>query len=173
MVYVTSHNQPPNNAIQCARNVVFIHKFSKKSPYRGRGKTPSHTLPPLGHFAPLLWPPLTNPGCTTVTGIAKMHKGPCSPLIGVKEIFKRGNKYGIGTYATSHNYPLIMSFSVEENAVFIHKFSKKKSPYRGRGDTPLPHPPPPPPRSLRSLGLGRFAPSHITAPRKIKSWLRH
>ena len=28
------------------------------------------------------------------------------------------------TYATSHNYPLIMSFSVEENAVFIHKFSK-------------------------------------------------
>ena len=60
------------NAIQCARNVVFIHKFSKKSPYRGRGKT---TLPPLGHFAPLLWPPLTNPGFTTVTGIAKMHKG--------------------------------------------------------------------------------------------------
>ena len=47
----------------------------------GGGKPPS---PPLGHFAPLLWPPLTNPGCTTVTGIAKMHKGPCSPLIGVK-----------------------------------------------------------------------------------------
>ena len=108
LVYVTSHNQPPNNVIQCARNVVFIHKCSKKSPYRGRGKTPLPTLPLLGHFAPLLWPPLTNPGCTTVTGIAKMHKGPCSPWIGVKEIFKRGNIYGIGTYATSHNYPLIM-----------------------------------------------------------------
>ena len=47
----------------------------------------------------------------------------------------------VHNYPTSHNYPLIMSFSVEENAVFRHKFSKK-SPYRGRGDTPLPHPPP-------------------------------
>ena len=35
----------------------------------------------------------------------------------------------------------------------------EKSPYRGRGDTPLPHPPPA--RSLRSLGLGRSAPSHF------------
>ena len=42
--------------------------------------------------SPSLWPPLRNPGCTTVTGIAKRHKGPCSPLIGVKlkEIFKGG-----------------------------------------------------------------------------------
>ena len=50
-----------------------------------------------------------------------------------------------------------MSFSVEENAVFIHKFSKNL-PTVGGGT-----PSPPPPRSLRSLGLGRFAPSHITA----------
>ena len=129
--------------------------------------TTSHTLLPLGHFAPLLWPPLTHPGCTTVTGIAKMHKGPWSPLIGVKEVFKRGNIYGIGTYATSHNYPLIMSFSVEENAVFIHKFSKNL-PTVG-GGTPPSHTLPP--SLARSLGLGRFAPSHITAPPKMKSWL--
>ena len=62
-----------------------------------------------------------------------------------------------------------MSFSVEENAVFIPKKKKKKkkkskkSPYRGRG-TPPSHTFPPPPRSLRSLGFGHFAPSHITAP---------
>ena len=131
---------------------------------------PPHTPspPPLGHFPPLLWPPLTNPGCTTLTGIAKMHKGPCSPLIGVKHFFK-GGIYGIGTYATSHTYPLIMSFSVEEIAVFIDEF-KKKSPYRGRGDTPS-HPPPPSLAplardwSLRSLAYYR--------PPKIKSWLRH
>ena len=155
------NNQPPNNAIQCARNVVFTTTVGGGTPH-----------PPPSRS----WPPLTNPGCTTVTGIAKMQKGPCSPLIGVKEIFKRGNIYGIGTYATSHNYALIMSFSmfsVEENAVFIHEFSFKKSHYRGRGDTTPSPPPPPPPRSLRSLGLGRFAPSHITAPPKIKSWLRH
>ena len=53
-----------------------------------------------------------------------------------------------------------MSFSVEENAVFIHKFSKNL-PTVGGGTPP---PTPSPPRSLRSLGLGRFAPSHITAP---------
>ena len=41
-------------------------------------------LPSLGRFAPSLCPPLTNLGCTTVTGIAKMHKGamPPPPLIG-------------------------------------------------------------------------------------------
>ena len=84
------------------------------------------------------------------------------PLNWSKIIFLKGEYNGIGTYATSHNYPLIMSFSVEENAVFIY-FTRifKNSPYRGRGTPP---PPPPPPRSLRSLGLGRFAPSHIIAP---------
>ena len=151
MVYVTSHNQPPNNAIQCARNFVFIHKFSKKKSLPWEGETASHTHPPLGHFALLLWP----------------------PLIGVKEILKRGNIYGIGTYATSHNYPLIMSFSVEENAVFIDEFSKKISlPWEGGHPPPTPSPPPPPSLaplarawSLRSLAYYR--------PPKIKSWLRH
>ena len=140
--------------IQCARNVVFIHKFSKQI------SLPSHTLPPLDHFTPLLWPPLTNPGCTTVTGIAKMHKAPCSPLIGVKEMFKRGKVYGIGTYTTLHNYPLIMSFSVEENAVFIHEFSTTKNLPTVGGGSPS-HTVPP-----RSL-------PRILPPPKIKSWLRH
>ena len=30
--------------------------------------------------SPLALPPLTNLGCTTVTGIAKMHKGAMPPL---------------------------------------------------------------------------------------------
>ena len=83
------------------------------------------------------------------------------PLIGVKEILKGGIYMGLVHYATSHNYPLII-FSVEENAVFIHEFSKNL-PTVGAG-TPPPTPPPPPPRSL---GLGRFAPSHITAPLRL------
>ena len=66
--------------------------------------------------------------------------------------------------------PLIMSFSVEENAVFIHKFSKNL-PTVG-GGTPPSHTLPPLARFARS-GLGRSAPSHITAPPKMKSWLRH
>ena len=48
LVYVTSHNQPPNNGIQCVRNVIFIHKLSKNLP---------HTLPPLSRFAPSLFTP--------------------------------------------------------------------------------------------------------------------
>ena len=65
-----------------------------------------------------------------------------------------------------------MSFSVEENAVFIHEFSKI-IPTVG-GETPLPPTPSPPPPLARSARSGSvaFAPSHITAP-KIKSWLRH
>ena len=83
---------PPqyNNAIQCAINVVFIYtNFQKNLPKnRGRGKTLLHTLPALSVTSlPCFGPQrLTNPGCTT----SKMHKGPCSPLIGVKEICKRG-----------------------------------------------------------------------------------
>ena len=65
-----------------------------------------------------------------------------------------------------HHHHLIMSFSVEENAVFIHEFSKKIS-LPWKGDTSLPHPPPSlaRARSLRSLAYYR--------PPKIKSWLRH
>ena len=46
-------------AFNVQENAVVIHEFSKKSTYRGRGDTPfpMHTLPPLGRFAPSLWPP--------------------------------------------------------------------------------------------------------------------
>ena len=141
----------------CKKFRFHTHTF-KKSPYRGRGETP---LPPLGRFAPSLWPPLTNPGCTTVTAIAKMHKAPCSPLIGVKENFEKGG-YMRDLYTchlTLLPPPLIMSFNVEENAVFIHEFSKNL-PTVGGGH-PLPLPP-----------LGRFAPS-LCLPPVEKSWLRH
>ena len=88
-------NQTPNNGIQCAINVVFIHEFSKNLPtVGGGGETP------LPHHR--FGPPLTNPGCTTVTGIAKRHKGPCFPLIGVKYLKGEYNR-GL-VYATSHNY---------------------------------------------------------------------
>ena len=36
-------------------------------------------------------------------------------------------------------YPLIMAFNEQEDAVFIHEFSKNL-PTVGRGGTPLPHP---------------------------------
>ena len=40
-------------AFNVKENAVFVHEFStKKAPYRRRGKTPSHTLPPLGRFTP-------------------------------------------------------------------------------------------------------------------------
>ena len=70
----------------------FSYTNFQKSPYRGRGKTP---LPPLGRLAPSLWPPMTNPGCTTVTGIARMHKGAMPPTLDwrvKKEKKKRGKK---------------------------------------------------------------------------------
>ena len=50
----------------------------------------------------------------------------------------------------------------------IFKSKNEKAPYRGKGDTPLPHPPPA--WSLRSLGLGRFAPSQRLCPPKM-FWL--
>ena len=53
----------------------------------------------------------------------------------------------------------------------IFKLKNEKAPYRGRGDTPLPHPAPA--RSLRSLGLGRFAPSQTLCPPKLFGSLRH
>ena len=48
--------------------------------------------PPLGNFAPSLCPPLTNPGHTTVSGVAIMgYKGLGPPLIGeTKQKLKTG-----------------------------------------------------------------------------------
>ena len=59
-----------------------------------------------------------------------------------------------------HIYPLIRAFNVQENAVFIHEFSKTISlPWEGG-----PPPTPSPARSLRSLAL--------PPPQVQKSWLR-
>ena len=55
-----------------------------------------------------------------------------------------------------------MAFNVQENAVFIHEFSKK-SPYRRRGNPP----PTPSPRSVASL------PQPSLWPPVGKSWLHH
>ena len=82
--------------------------------------------------------PLTNSGCTTGTDIAKGTRGhaPPPPRIDWNKIhFRKG---GIGDCYTCHfTYPLIMAFNVQENAVFIHKFSKNLPTVRG-GDTPSP-----------------------------------
>ena len=66
-----------------------------------------------------------------------------SPLIGVKEIKKRGRSRGL-VYAMSYNLPLIMVFSVQNRPFW---YTKKKSPYR------VSPPSPSPARSLRSLAL--------------------
>ena len=76
---------PYNNGIQCARKCRFhIHELSKsRLPNVGGEKPPCHSLPRLVASLPRFGTPLTYLGCTTVTGIAKGPKGPCSPLIGV------------------------------------------------------------------------------------------
>ena len=63
-------------------NAVFIHQFSKHIPTVGEGNPPPLLhLPSHGRFAPsLCLPSLTNPGCTTVTGIAiKVTQVPTPP----------------------------------------------------------------------------------------------
>ena len=52
----------------CKKMPVSNTNFEKNLPTVGGGKHP-----------PLALPPLTNLGCTTVTGIAKMHKGAMPP----------------------------------------------------------------------------------------------
>ena len=150
-------------------NAVFIHEFSKISlsiPWEG-GKPPPPPTPSPRSVAslPRFGTPLTNPGCTTVTGIAKgtrAHARP--PWLEWNNFFKEKGVYRELVLVTSHNQPpnnafngwylslhitnlLIMVFNVQENAVFIHEFSENL-PTVGGGN---PHPPPPP--------LGRFAPS--------------
>ena len=64
-------------------NAVFRHKFWKISlPWEG--ETPPTPSPRSVASLPRFGPPLTNPGCTTVTGIAKGTRGHApAPLIGV------------------------------------------------------------------------------------------
>ena len=67
------HKLPLIMVSNVQKNASFIHKFGKKIslPWEVGGS-------PLPH-PPLALPPLTNLGCTTVTGIAKMHKGAMTP----------------------------------------------------------------------------------------------
>ena len=116
----------------------YSHEFSKKNslPWEGVHPPPPPTRS-LRSLALTLW--LTNPSCTTGTGIGV--RGPMSPpppsLIGVTKLKGGTSSRGL-VYATSHiTYPLIITFNV-------HKMPwhdiKKKSPYRG--STPshtLPH----------------------------------
>ena len=67
-------------AFKVQENAVFIPKCKKNLPTIGGG---NRTLPPLASL-PRFGSLLTNPGCTTVTGIAKgtgTHAPP--PLIGI------------------------------------------------------------------------------------------
>ena len=79
------HKLPLIMVSNVQENASFKNKF-EKSPYRGRGETPLPHPPLARSLRSLALPPLTNLGCTTVTGIAKMHKGgghaPPPPLIG-------------------------------------------------------------------------------------------
>ena len=96
---------------------VFIHEVSTNLPTVGGG---NNTLPPFGGFAPSLWPPLTNPGCTTVTGIAKGYKGPCPlPVDWSKTYFKKG---GVEDWyiPPRMNYPLKMAFHVGKKMLFSY-----------------------------------------------------
>ena len=125
-------------------NAVFIHEFLKIAlPWEGVFPLPPPPPPPLP--LPRFGPSLTNPGLHTVTGIAKctMANAP-APL--VDKSFKRGST-GIGIRHLTITYPLIIGFNVQENVVFIHRFSKISLPWRGK---PPSHTFPP---------LGRFVPS--------------
>ena len=117
---------------------LYTHK-KKKSPYRtvGGGKKPS-TLPPrlvasLRRIGPLL----TNPGCTTVTGIAKGPRSPHAPIDWNKRnsiTWGGGGRGWCMLYFII--YPLVMAFNVQENNVFIPEFSKISLPWGG--GSPLP-----------------------------------
>ena len=66
MVYATTHYLPLIMTFLMSKKCYLIPK--KKSPYRGSGDTP---LPRSVALLHRFGPPLTNPGYTTVTRIAK------------------------------------------------------------------------------------------------------
>ena len=103
----------------------------------------SFIQPPLTRsLRSLALPPLTNLGCTTVTGIAKMHKGACPPPLIDRRVkqkkkerekekcFPETNSLGknekrtrVGNWTMPlHKLPLIKVSNVHENFVFRHKF---------------------------------------------------
>ena len=110
---------------------------------------PIHNLPLIMAFnvqkLPFCPPsPLTNPGYTTITGVAKGDTRAHShipPLIGE---FKKGGGRRELVYATTKP-----TNNGQKNAVLIHTFSKISLPWKG--DSPLPP-------------LGNFAPSLCPPP---------
>ena len=61
------------------KKMPFSYTNFQKSPYRGRGKTPLPHPPPARSLRSIALPPpppLTNPGCTTVTGIGTQAPTP-------------------------------------------------------------------------------------------------
>ena len=150
------HKLPLIKVSNVQENAVIRHKFWKISlPWEG--ETPSlRSVASLPHFGP----PLTNPGCTTVTGISKGTRGHVPrPLDWSKIIVQK--KRGVGDWYMSLHItnPLIMPFNVQEMSFSYTNF-KKKILTVGGGNR-LPHPPPS--RSLRSLALAPVD----------KSWLHH
>ena len=94
------------------------HIFKISLPWEGDSLLPHP--PPLGNFAPSLCPPprLTNPGYTSVTGVAiRGHKGPGPPP---PHWLERLNK----------------TFNVQKKKSFWYA-NFQTSPYRG--PTPFPH----------------------------------
>ena len=72
------HKLPLIMVSNVQENASFKHQILKNLPTVGGGNP----------HPPLALPPLTNLGCTTVTGIAKMHKGamPPSPHLSASKI---------------------------------------------------------------------------------------
>ena len=73
------------------QEMLFSYTNFQKLSLPWEGENPPPTPSPLSVTSlPCFGPPLTNPGCTTVTGIAKGTRGHVpAPLIGVKYFFKR------------------------------------------------------------------------------------
>ena len=112
------------------KKMTFSDTNFEKSPYRGRGK---HTLPRSVASLPRFGPPLTNPGCTTVTGIAKGTRGHApAPLDWSKISFQKkggvGDWYNMSLHITN---PLIMPFNVQEMSFSYTHFKKISLPPLG------------------------------------------
>ena len=79
------HKLPLIMAFNVQENAIFIHKFSKNLPTVGGGNSPTPSPRSVASL-PRFDPPMTNPGC--IAKDTSPHAPP--PLIGTKEIFKRG-----------------------------------------------------------------------------------
>ena len=136
------HKLPLIKVSNVQENAVFRHKFWKISlPWEGETPVP-HPL--------ALAPPLTNPGCTTVTGIAKGTRGHApAPLDWSKIFFSKEGGVGDWYMSLHITNPLIMPFNVQEISFSYTNFQKISLPWEG--EKSLPHHPPS--RSLRSLAL--------------------